>query len=144
MDDVGASLWVSGAIAETAQQGSAWNLFEEELLERLANTLREQHPKLCKNMAEEQSSDEIFEPIQAAAADKLSRVSAAAPSRHRSSLADIVRLAQHAAAELALALTYDDESGDDSEAMAGESVGARLSVNSIAECEYKPKHGAAP
>ena len=89
--------WVGGAIAETAQQGSAWNLFEEELLERLNNALVAQHPTLCAPQPDEPSGLELLQPIQEAATGKLESVQNKVPSKHRDSLANVARLAWNVA-----------------------------------------------
>ena len=84
--------WVAGAIDETTQKGSAWNLFEDELLERLAAVMEKQHPKLCPPLAEQPSTEELLKPVFEAATAKLETVAAKTPSRHRSTFGQIARL----------------------------------------------------
>ena len=85
--------WIEGAVAETAQTGSAWNLLEDELLERLAQELGKHHPKHFAAVDDQQNSADLLKPLENAAKVKLSAVSSVAPSRHRYTLAQIARLA---------------------------------------------------
>ena len=84
--------WVSGAVEETSQQGSAWGLYEEELLEILATALEGAHPKLCVKPDTELRGGKLLAPAYEEATSQLEEQSSHL-DRTRFTVQSVARLA---------------------------------------------------
>ena len=62
------SSWLADAISVTATSDTAWSLLRREMLEKLAGTLGEQHPALCRAVTSDEvySLDALLQPTRAA------------------------------------------------------------------------------